>query len=128
MESAVQSYLHESYHNWMAGDADKEYTAGGNMGAPARRILEARVLKAWNMLDTERVKNSLKVCVCVCVTLFEPAREFNVVISCYVFLTNRSSRPTWAVYSGGGAQLLPSRQNRIGCDVDRLYVLHVLSE
>ena len=46
---------------------------------------------------TERVKNSLKVCVCVCVTLFEPAREFNVVISCYVFLTNRSSRPPWAV-------------------------------
>ena len=67
MESAVQTSLHESYDNWMAVDADKEYTAGGNMGAPARRILEARVLKAWNMLDTERVKNSLKVFVCVCV-------------------------------------------------------------
>ena len=59
-----------------------------------------------------------KLCVCLCVTLFEPAWEFNVVISRYVFLTNRSSRQTWAVYSGGGAQLLPSRQNRIGCDVD----------
>ena len=48
-------------------DVDKEYTAGGNMRAPARRILVAWVLKAWNKLDMERVKNSLKVCVCVCV-------------------------------------------------------------
>ncbi|XP_059360635.1 uncharacterized protein LOC132098591 [Carassius carassius] len=31
--------LHESYDNWMAGDVDKEYTAGGNMRAPARRLL-----------------------------------------------------------------------------------------
>ena len=50
----------------MAGDAGKEYTAGGNKRAPARRILVAWVLKAWNKLDTERVKNFLKVCVCVC--------------------------------------------------------------
>ena len=47
-------------------DVDKEYTAGGNMRAPARRI--AWVLKAWNKLDTERVKKLLKsVCVCACV-------------------------------------------------------------
>ena len=59
----------------MAGDADKEYTAGGNMSDPVRHNL-AWVLKTWNKLDAERVKNSLKVC---------------------VFLTNRSSRPTWAV-------------------------------
>ena len=49
----------------MAGDADKEYTDGGNMRAPARCILVAWVLKAWNKLDTERVKNSFKMCVCV---------------------------------------------------------------
>ena len=36
--------LHESYDNWMAGDLDKEYTAGRNMRAPARRILVAWVL------------------------------------------------------------------------------------
>ncbi|CAL8316823.1 unnamed protein product [Gadus morhua 'NCC'] len=35
-------------------DVDKEYTAGGNMRAPARRIV-AWVLKAWNKLDTERM-------------------------------------------------------------------------
>ena len=61
----------------MAGDADKEYTDGGNMRAPARRILVAWVLKAWNKLDTERVKNSFKMCV----TLFEHAPEVNVVVA-----------------------------------------------
>ena len=44
----------------MAGDADKEYTAGGNMRAPARHILVAWMLKAWNKLETERVNNTLK--------------------------------------------------------------------
>uniref|UniRef100_A0A673H0R0 HTH CENPB-type domain-containing protein n=1 Tax=Sinocyclocheilus rhinocerous TaxID=307959 RepID=A0A673H0R0_9TELE len=64
--------LHESYDNWMAGDVDKEYTAGGNMRAPARRLLVSWVLQAWEKLDTERLKNSFKVClrararVCVC--------------------------------------------------------------
>ena len=45
-----------------------------------------------------------------------PAQEFNVVISCYVFLTNRSSRPTWAVPLREGALSYSSRQNRIGCE------------
>ncbi|ROJ25353.1 Pogo transposable element with KRAB domain [Anabarilius grahami] len=54
--------LHESYDNWMAGDVDKEYTAGGNMRAPARRLLVSWVLQAWEKLDMERLKNSFKVC------------------------------------------------------------------
>ncbi|KAG1968293.1 pogo transposable element with KRAB domain [Pimephales promelas] len=54
--------LQESYDNWMAGDVDKEYTVGGNMRAPARRLLLDWVLKAWEKLDTERLKNSFKVC------------------------------------------------------------------
>ncbi|GAA6077977.1 zinc finger protein 540-like [Tachysurus ichikawai] len=54
--------LHESYDNWMAGDVDKEYTAGGNMRAPNRRLLVSWVLQAWEKLDTERLKNSFKVC------------------------------------------------------------------
>ncbi|KAL7382466.1 hypothetical protein ABVT39_022965 [Epinephelus coioides] len=53
--------LHESYDSWMAGDADKTYTAGGNMRAPARRLLVAWVLKAWEELDTEVVKKILQV-------------------------------------------------------------------
>ena len=53
----------------MAGDADKEYNAGGNMRAPARCILVALVLKARNKLDAERLKNiqGVFVFVCVCV-------------------------------------------------------------
>ncbi|XP_067283792.1 uncharacterized protein [Pseudorasbora parva] len=54
--------LHESYSNWMAGDVDKEYMAGGYMRAPARRSLVSWVLQAWEKLDTERLKNSFKVC------------------------------------------------------------------
>ncbi|KAM4625025.1 uncharacterized protein ACJ7VT_003510 [Polymixia lowei] len=54
--------LYESYDNWMAGDVDKEYTAGGNTRAPARRLLVAWVLQAWDKLDTELVKKSFKVC------------------------------------------------------------------
>ncbi|ROJ57631.1 Synaptonemal complex protein SC65 [Anabarilius grahami] len=53
--------LHESYDNWMAGDVGKEYTAGGNMRAPARRLLVSWVLQAWEKLDTERLKNSFKM-------------------------------------------------------------------
>ncbi|KAK0155316.1 Pogo transposable element with KRAB domain [Merluccius polli] len=54
--------LHEPYDNWMAGDSDKEYTTGGNMRAPARRLLVAWVLKAWDQLDAALVKISFKVC------------------------------------------------------------------
>ncbi|KAK0134673.1 TBC1 domain family member 13 [Merluccius polli] len=57
-----KAILHESYDNWMAGVSDKEYTTGGNMRAPARRLLVAWVLKAWDQLDAALVKNSFKVC------------------------------------------------------------------
>lgn len=46
----LKASLHESYDSWMAGDADKECTAGGNLKAPARRLLVAWVLKAWGKL------------------------------------------------------------------------------
>ena len=63
-----QSQSARIYDHWMAGDADKEHTDGGNMRAPAHRILGAWVLKALNKLDMERVKKLLQgVCVCVCV-------------------------------------------------------------
>ncbi|KAL2102513.1 hypothetical protein ACEWY4_001681 [Coilia grayii] len=54
--------LHESYDRLMAGDADKTYTTGGYTRAPARRLLVAWVLKAWDELNTELVKKSFKVC------------------------------------------------------------------
>ncbi|KAJ8397484.1 hypothetical protein AAFF_G00437600 [Aldrovandia affinis] len=54
--------LHESYDNWMAGDADKEYTAGGNVRPPLRHLLVDWVLSAWGKLDGELVKRSFKVC------------------------------------------------------------------
>ena len=55
--------LHESCERWMAGNVDKTFTAGGNVRAPARRLLVAWVLKAWEELDTELVKKSFKVIV-----------------------------------------------------------------
>ena len=57
--------LHESYDSWIAGNVDKTYTAGGNLRAPARRLLVTWVLKDWEELDTELVKKSAKVIVCV---------------------------------------------------------------
>ena len=36
-----------------AGGADQEHTDGGNMRAPACRIVGAWGLKAWNKLDTD---------------------------------------------------------------------------
>lgn len=53
--------LHESYDSWMAEDTDKEYTAGGKLRAPARRLLVKWVLSAWGKLDVEQVKKSFKV-------------------------------------------------------------------
>ncbi len=53
--------LHESYDTWMAGDTDKEYTAGGNLKAPAHHLLVKWVLSAWDKLDVEQVKKSFKV-------------------------------------------------------------------
>ncbi|KAM3616613.1 uncharacterized protein V6R79_020854 [Siganus canaliculatus] len=54
--------LRDSYNKWMAGDTDKEYTKGGNVRAPACRLLVSWVLQAWDKLDAEMVKNSFKVC------------------------------------------------------------------
>ncbi|KAL2087486.1 hypothetical protein ACEWY4_016314 [Coilia grayii] len=59
---AFKASLQESYDDWMAGDGDKEHTVGGNMRAPARHLLVSWVLQAWENLDTERLKNSFKVC------------------------------------------------------------------
>lgn len=54
--------LHDAYDQWMAGDADKEYTTGGNLKAPARRLLVDWVVAAWNKLDVDMIKKSFKVC------------------------------------------------------------------
>ncbi|ROL53945.1 Pogo transposable element with KRAB domain [Anabarilius grahami] len=52
--------LHNAYDQWMAGDADKEYTAGGNLKAPTRRLLVDWVVAAWD--DVDMIKKSFKVC------------------------------------------------------------------
>ena len=73
--SDPRAYSQTVKSRWMAaGDEDQEHTDGGNRRAPDPCILVARLLKAWNKLDTERVENSFKMCVCVCVTLFEHVR------------------------------------------------------
>ncbi|KAG7255433.1 hypothetical protein CRUP_038017 [Coryphaenoides rupestris] len=55
--------LHDAYDQWMAGDADKQYTAGGgNLKAPARRLLVDWVIAAWDKLDKDLIRKSFKVC------------------------------------------------------------------
>ncbi len=54
--------LQDAYDLWMAGDADKEYTAGGLLNVPARRLLVDWVVAAWNKLDKDLIRESFKVC------------------------------------------------------------------
>ncbi|KAK7130470.1 hypothetical protein R3I93_019960 [Phoxinus phoxinus] len=54
--------LHASYDEWMAEDADKQYTSGGNLKAPSRRLLVDWVLAAWDKLDKNLIIKSFKVC------------------------------------------------------------------
>ncbi|XP_070786398.1 major centromere autoantigen B-like [Enoplosus armatus] len=54
--------LHDAYDQWAAGDADKEYTAGGNLKAPGRRLLVDWVVAAWDKLDQDMIRESFKVC------------------------------------------------------------------
>ena len=46
----------------MAGDSEKEYTAGGNRRAPASHLLVDWVVAAWEKLDKDMIRNSFKVC------------------------------------------------------------------
>lgn len=64
----------------MAGNVDKTYTAGGNLRAPARRLLVAWVLKAWEELDTELVKKSFKVSVCLSVCVWTKREKVSVCV------------------------------------------------
>ena len=57
-----KAHLHAAYDEWIAGVADKTYTAGGNLRAPARRLLVSWVLAAWDELDTDLIIKSFKVC------------------------------------------------------------------
>ncbi|KAL2096389.1 hypothetical protein ACEWY4_008537 [Coilia grayii] len=54
--------LHASYDEWLAGDTDKQYTSGGNLKAPSRRLLLDWVLVAWDKLDKDLIIKSFKVC------------------------------------------------------------------
>ncbi|XP_044028000.1 uncharacterized protein LOC122864529 [Siniperca chuatsi] len=54
--------LQDAYDQWAAGDADKEYTAGGNLKVPARRLLVDWVVAAWDKLDKDMIRQSFKVC------------------------------------------------------------------
>lgn len=46
----------------LAGDADKQYTSGGNLKAPSHRLLVDWVLAAWDKLDKDLIIKSFKVC------------------------------------------------------------------
>lgn len=54
--------LHDAYNQWMARDADKEYTAGGYLKVPARRLLVNWVVAAWDKLDKDLIRESFRVC------------------------------------------------------------------
>ena len=75
-------------------------------------------------MDTEQMKNSLKVCDCICVSLCSSLHESSTLLR----LSDQSQFKAHlgCTTLGGAAQLLPSRQNRLGCDIDSL--LRLLSE
>ncbi|XP_051246668.1 zinc finger and SCAN domain-containing protein 12 [Dicentrarchus labrax] len=54
--------LYGAYNQWLAGDTDKEYTAGGYLKAPARHLLVDWVVAAWDNLDEDLIRESFKVC------------------------------------------------------------------
>nr|XP_033471765.1 uncharacterized protein LOC117249958 [Epinephelus lanceolatus] len=54
--------VYDAYKQWAAGDADKEYTPGGSLKPPTRRLLVDWVVTAWDKLDTDTIKNSFNVC------------------------------------------------------------------
>ncbi|XP_033493159.2 uncharacterized protein LOC117263673 [Epinephelus lanceolatus] len=58
----LKQNLHDAYDRWMAGDYQKEYTAGGDLKPPARRLLVDWVVAAWDKLDTDMIRESFKVC------------------------------------------------------------------
>ncbi|CAL8241883.1 unnamed protein product [Gadus morhua 'NCC'] len=70
------------------------------------------------------MKNSLKVCDCICVSLCSSLHESSTLLR----LSDQSQFKAHlgCTTLGGAAQLLPSRQNRLGCDIDSL--LRLLSE
>uniref|UniRef100_A0A8P4FYH3 HTH CENPB-type domain-containing protein n=2 Tax=Dicentrarchus labrax TaxID=13489 RepID=A0A8P4FYH3_DICLA len=54
--------LQDAYERWVAGVADKEYTAAGYLKLPARRLLVDWVIAAWDGLDEDLIRESFKVC------------------------------------------------------------------
>jgi hypothetical protein len=54
--------LREFYDKWMEGDADKSYTAGGNLRAPTKKLLIDWIVTAWNELDISMIVKSFKSC------------------------------------------------------------------
>ena len=54
--------LHDAYDLWMAGDADKECTAGVNLRASAHHLLMDWVGAALEKLDKEIIRKSFKLC------------------------------------------------------------------
>ncbi len=54
--------LQDAYDQWMAGDADKEYTDRGYLKIPARRLLVDWVVAAWDKMDKDLIRESFRVC------------------------------------------------------------------
>lgn len=48
------------YDEWLASDQDKEFTTGGNLKAPNKRLIVEWVLKSWNELPKELISRSFK--------------------------------------------------------------------
>ncbi|XP_020555814.1 zinc finger protein 37 [Oryzias latipes] len=54
--------LRELYAKWMVGDEDKEWTSGGNLKAPALRLLVTWIISAWQDIPPETIRKSFKDC------------------------------------------------------------------
>ncbi len=50
------------YDTWLSEPSCHEYTKGGNMTAPSRRLLCDWVKDCWDAISTETIKNSFLSC------------------------------------------------------------------
>lgn len=54
--------LHDVYYQWMAGDADKEYTVTGYLKVPACCLRVDWVVAAWDKVDKDLIRESYRGC------------------------------------------------------------------
>lgn len=54
--------IRQQYDSWQASDEMTEFSKGGNLKAPSKRLMLDWIKKSWNELITDIIRNSFKSC------------------------------------------------------------------